>query len=97
MIGPSPTCRHGADTLAQIVMEYCGAGSVADIMRLRRQTVCSRRNLHAKYVLNLHAIYTPQLREEQIAPIVKGTLKGLEYLHSKLKIHRSRDASVNNR
>lgn len=49
-----------------IIMEYCGAGSVADIMRLRRQT----------------------LNEEQIAPIVRGTLKGLEYLHSKLKIHR---------
>eukprot|EP00042_Codosiga_hollandica_P042164 m.383945 g.383945 ORF g.383945 m.383945 type:complete len:485 (-) comp56260_c0_seq2:1134-2588(-) len=49
-----------------IIMEYCGAGSVADIMRLRKQT----------------------LKEDQIACILKGTLKGLEYLHSKLKIHR---------
>lgn len=49
-----------------IVMEYCGAGSVADIMRLRKQP----------------------LTEEQIASVLCGTLKGLEYLHSKRKIHR---------
>lgn len=49
-----------------IVMEYCGAGSVADIMRLRNKV----------------------LNEEEIATILYYTLKGLEYLHSKRKIHR---------
>lgn len=50
----------------QIVMEYCGAGSVSDIMRLRKKT----------------------LTEEEIATILCDTLKGLEYLHLRRKIHR---------
>ncbi|GFO46132.1 serine/threonine-protein kinase 3 [Plakobranchus ocellatus] len=49
-----------------IVMEYCGAGSVSDIMRLRNKT----------------------LTEEEISCILYYTLKGLEYLHSRRKIHR---------
>ncbi|XP_070534549.1 serine/threonine-protein kinase 3-like [Ptychodera flava] len=49
-----------------IVMEYCGAGSVSDIMRLRNKT----------------------LSEGEIAAILQSTLKGLEYLHSRRKIHR---------
>lgn len=49
-----------------IVMEYCGAGSVSDIMRLRKKT----------------------LSEDQIATILSDTLKGLEYLHRRRKIHR---------
>lgn len=49
-----------------IVMEYCGAGSVSDIMRLRNKT----------------------LNEREIATILYYTLKGLEYLHSRRKIHR---------
>lgn len=49
-----------------IVMEYCGAGSVSDIMRLRNKT----------------------LTEEEIATILYDALKGLEYLHSRRKIHR---------
>ncbi|XP_075215565.1 serine/threonine-protein kinase hippo isoform X2 [Lycorma delicatula] len=49
-----------------IVMEYCGAGSVSDIMRLRKKT----------------------LTEEEIATILSDTLKGLEYLHLRRKIHR---------
>uniref|UniRef100_H2Z342 non-specific serine/threonine protein kinase n=1 Tax=Ciona savignyi TaxID=51511 RepID=H2Z342_CIOSA len=49
-----------------IVMEYCGAGSVSDIIRLRRKT----------------------LTEDEIATILKDTLKGLEYLHFMRKIHR---------
>lgn len=52
--------------LFQIVMEYCGAGSVSDIMRLRKKT----------------------LSEEEIATILSDTLKGLEYLHLRRKIHR---------
>lgn len=47
-------------------MEYCGAGSVSDIMRLRKKT----------------------LTEEEIATILCDTLKGLEYLHLRRKIHR---------
>ncbi|KAG8196413.1 hypothetical protein JTE90_009045 [Oedothorax gibbosus] len=49
-----------------IVMEYCGGGSVSDIMRLRKKT----------------------LGEEEIATILSDTLKGLEYLHCRRKIHR---------
>jgi len=49
-----------------IVMEYCGAGSVSDIIRLRRKT----------------------LTEDEIATVLKDTLKGLEYLHFMRKIHR---------
>ncbi|KYQ57968.1 Serine/threonine-protein kinase 3 [Trachymyrmex zeteki] len=50
----------------EIVMEYCGAGSVSDIMRLRKKT----------------------LQEDEIATILSDTLKGLEYLHLRRKIHR---------
>ncbi|GAB0096185.1 Serine/threonine-protein kinase hippo [Sergentomyia squamirostris] len=49
-----------------ICMEYCGAGSVSDIMRLRKKT----------------------LSEDEIATILSDTLKGLEYLHLRRKIHR---------
>uniref|UniRef100_A0A8C1CPU5 Serine/threonine-protein kinase 3 n=3 Tax=Cyprinus carpio TaxID=7962 RepID=A0A8C1CPU5_CYPCA len=49
-----------------IVMEYCGAGSVSDIIRLRNKT----------------------LTEDEIATVLKSTLKGLEYLHFMRKIHR---------
>ena len=49
-----------------IVMEYCEAGSVSDMMKLLAIT----------------------LDEEHIAPILSDTLKGLEYLHLKKKIHR---------
>lgn len=47
-------------------MEYCGAGSVSDIMRLRKKV----------------------LTEEEIATVLFDTLKGLEYLHLRKKIHR---------
>lgn len=49
-----------------IVMEYCGAGSVSDIMRLRNKT----------------------LTEEEISTLMLDTLHGLNYLHSRRKIHR---------
>lgn len=52
--------------LKQIVMEYCGAGSVSDIMRLRKKT----------------------LSEVEIATVLLDTLRGLEYLHLRRKIHR---------
>lgn len=52
--------------LGQIVMEYCGAGSVSDIMRLRKKT----------------------LSEVEIATVLLDTLRGLEYLHLRRKIHR---------
>lgn len=47
-------------------MEYCGAGSVSDIMRLRKKT----------------------LSEVEIATVLLDTLRGLEYLHLRRKIHR---------
>ncbi|OQR74167.1 serine/threonine-protein kinase 3-like [Tropilaelaps mercedesae] len=49
-----------------IVMEYCGGGSVSDVMRIRKTT----------------------LQEDEIATILCDTLKGLEYLHQRRKIHR---------
>ena len=49
-----------------IVMEYCGAGSLCDLMG-----ICGRT-----------------LTEEQIAVVMKQSLRGLEYLHSIRKIHR---------
>ncbi|ESO85274.1 hypothetical protein LOTGIDRAFT_130700, partial [Lottia gigantea] len=49
-----------------IVMEYCGAGSLSDIMRIRNKT----------------------LNETEIATVLSYTLKGLDYLHSRRKIHR---------
>uniref|UniRef100_A0A914WQ71 non-specific serine/threonine protein kinase n=1 Tax=Plectus sambesii TaxID=2011161 RepID=A0A914WQ71_9BILA len=49
-----------------IVMEYCGAGSVSDIMRLRRKT----------------------LGEPEIGAVLRDTLRGLQYLHERRKIHR---------
>ena len=54
------------DLDSQIVMEYCGAGSVSDIMRLRKKT----------------------LSEVEIATVLLDTLRGLEYLHLRRKIHR---------
>ncbi|CAD5229006.1 unnamed protein product [Bursaphelenchus okinawaensis] len=49
-----------------IVMEYCGAGSISDIMRLRRKT----------------------LTEEEVASVLRDTIRGLSYLHGLKKIHR---------
>eukprot|EP00053_Salpingoeca_punica_P019366 m.195275 g.195275 ORF g.195275 m.195275 type:complete len:455 (-) comp17634_c0_seq5:2354-3718(-) len=49
-----------------IVMEYCIAGSVSDVMQLRKKP----------------------LNEEEIRAIARATLFGLEYLHSRCKIHR---------
>uniref|UniRef100_A0A5S6R2W3 non-specific serine/threonine protein kinase n=1 Tax=Trichuris muris TaxID=70415 RepID=A0A5S6R2W3_TRIMR len=49
-----------------IVMEYCGAGSVSDLMRIRKKT----------------------LNEDEIALILRDVLTGLQYLHSRRKIHR---------
>ena len=51
---------------SQIVMEYCGAGSVSDIMKLRKKT----------------------LSEAEISTILSDTLRGLQYLHLRRKIHR---------
>eukprot|EP00096_Caligus_rogercresseyi_P009480 TRINITY_DN3232_c0_g1_i1.p1 TRINITY_DN3232_c0_g1~~TRINITY_DN3232_c0_g1_i1.p1 ORF type:complete len:526 (-),score=87.05 TRINITY_DN3232_c0_g1_i1:145-1722(-) len=59
-----------------IVMEYCGAGSVLDIMKLRGLY----NNLPKGEVL--------PLTEDEIATILCDTLKGLEYLHLRKKIHR---------
>ena len=61
-----------------IVMEFCGAGSILDIMKLRGRAASNGSN-------------RPQVKtflEEEIATIFRGTLKGLEYLHQNKKIHR---------
>jgi serine/threonine protein kinase len=57
-----------------IAMEYCGTGSVRDLLDA------------LKYYTNGEE-GTP-LEEEQIAAILVGTLRGLEYLHSNRMIHR---------
>lgn len=59
-----------------IVMEYCGAGSVLDIMKLRGTLAAYPRG----------EVVT--LSEAEIATILSDTLKGLEYLHLRKKIHR---------
>ena len=57
-------------------MEYCGAGSVLDIMKLR--------GLH----WNFPKGEVKTLSEDEIATVLSDTLKGLEYLHLRKKIHR---------
>ena len=59
-----------------IVMEYCGAGSVLDIMKLRG------------LFWNMPRGEVRTLSEEEIATVLSDTLKGLEYLHLRKKIHR---------
>jgi serine/threonine protein kinase len=66
-------------------MEYCDAGSVLDIMKLR--------GLH-------HGLPRGQvlaLSEEQIATVLLDTLKGLQYLHMRKKIHRQGGENWTNR
>ena len=59
-----------------IVMEFCGAGSVLDIMKLRgRSGSLGKRQVKT-------------FGEREIAKILYDTLKGLEYLHFRKKIHR---------
>ena len=54
-------------------MEYCGAGSVLDIMKLRGMAMCQRGLAEKGEVQTLN--------EDEIATILCDTLKGLEYLH----------------
>ena len=61
-------------------MEYCGAGSVLDIMKLRGMAM-SQRGIAEKGEVKT-------LTEDEIATILCDTLKGLEYLHVRKKIHR---------
>ena len=60
----------------QIVMEFCGAGSVLDIMKLRG------------HYWNMPRGEVKTLTEDEIATVLSDTLKGLEYLHLRKKIHR---------
>ena len=61
-------------------MEYCGAGSVLDIMKLRGMAM-SQRGIAEKGEVKT-------LTEDEIATVLCDTLKGLEYLHVRKKIHR---------
>ena len=61
-------------------MEYCGAGSVLDIMKLRGMAMSQRGTAERGEVKTLN--------EDEIATILCDTLKGLEYLHVRKKIHR---------
>ena len=61
-------------------MEYCGAGSVLDIMKLRGMAMSQRGTSERGEVKTLN--------EDEIATILCDTLKGLEYLHVRKKIHR---------
>ena len=58
-----------------IIMEYCGAGSILDIMKLRGQ------------FWNLPRGKVKTLTEDEMSVILKNTLLGLEYLHLRKKIH----------
>ena len=69
--------------LLKIVMEYCGGGSVSDIIKRRTRTVSESDIV----ITNFLKIFF-QLHEDQIATILGMALKGLEYLHFKRKIHR---------
>lgn len=62
-----------------IVMEFCGAGSVLDIMKLRG---------HYWNVPREENGGNKTLSETEIATVLSDTLKGLEYLHLRKKIHR---------
>ena len=59
-----------------IVMEFCGGGSVLDIMKLRGKSG------------SLGKRQVKTFGEKEIAKILHDTLKGLEYLHLRKKIHR---------
>ena len=59
-----------------IVTEYCGARSVLDIMKLRGLSP------------GLPKGEVKTLTEVEIATVLSDTLKGLEYLHVRKKIHR---------
>ena len=60
-------------------MEFCGAGSVLDIMKLRG---------HYWNVPREENEGNKTLSETEIATVLSDTLKGLEYLHLRKKIHR---------
>jgi serine/threonine protein kinase len=59
-----------------IAMEYCGTGSVRDLLDA------------LKYYTDTDNEEGIVLDEEQIAAILVGTLRGLEYLHNSKMIHR---------
>ena len=74
-----------------IVMEYCGAGSVSDIMRSTFKS--SPKNILPLKIC-FYRLRKKTLSEEEIATVLCDTLKGLEYLHRRKKIHRWQKGSI---
>eukprot|EP01130_Rhizamoeba_saxonica_P010419 TRINITY_DN4265_c0_g2_i2.p1 TRINITY_DN4265_c0_g2~~TRINITY_DN4265_c0_g2_i2.p1 ORF type:complete len:366 (+),score=90.44 TRINITY_DN4265_c0_g2_i2:201-1298(+) len=62
-----PQFKVPSDDALWIAMEYCGAGSISDLMTI---------------------LQVESLPEDIIAVVMRDSLKGLRYLHSKKKIHR---------
>eukprot|EP01147_Barroeca_monosierra_P003461 gene3461-6096_t len=87
-----------------IVMEYCGGGSIADSIRLRRQPLreefvprgTERDISAASAVLVIEQCFPKhfiiviilQLEEPHIQLVILDILHGLSYLHKQRKIHR---------
>ena len=72
-------------------MEYCGAGSVSDIMRSTFKS--SPKNILPLKIF-FYRLRKKTLSEEEIATVLCDTLKGLEYLHRRKKIHRWQKGSI---